>query len=174
VTTGVSSHDRTVTIRHLADPDGERRLHAPGHVQPLRARPGGVLKRAGHTEAIVDLCRRRREPCGVLCEILREDGVVARRADLDGFARLHGLRMVTIEDLIRHRRLNETLVVRRAETRLPTRWASGGASATRTSSTTTPTWPWLSARSPRRTLSRSSARAQRVPDGDVFGSQRCD
>jgi 3,4-dihydroxy 2-butanone 4-phosphate synthase/GTP cyclohydrolase II len=124
VTTGVSSHDRSVTIRHLADPGrGAEDFTRPGHVQPLRARPGGVLKRAGHTEAIVDLCRMAgQEPCGVLCEILREDGVVAQRADLDGFAQLHGLRMVTIEDLIRHRRQSETLVVRRAETQLPTQW----------------------------------------------------
>ena len=126
VTTGVSAHDRAVTIRHLADPGvGPAGFTRPGHVQPLRARPGGVLKRAGHTEAIVDLCRAAgRAPCGVVCEILREDGSVARRPDLDRFARRHGFDIVTIEDLVRWRRRTETLVVRRAETRLPTRWGT--------------------------------------------------
>ena len=126
VTTGISAHDRAVTIRHLADPRrGPADFTRPGHLQPLRARPGGVLKRAGHTEAIVDLCRAAgRVPCGVVCEILRDDGSVAQRADLEVFARRHGLRIVAIEDLVRWRRRTETLVVRRAETQLPTRWGT--------------------------------------------------
>jgi 3,4-dihydroxy 2-butanone 4-phosphate synthase/GTP cyclohydrolase II len=126
VTTGISTHDRAVTIRHLADPSvGPADFTRPGHVQPLRARVGGVLKRAGHTEAIVDLCRAAgRTPCGVLCEILREDGSMARRPDLDRFAERHGLRIISIEDLVRWRRRTETLVMRRAETWLPTQRGS--------------------------------------------------
>ena len=126
VTTGISAFDRAVTIRHLADRSrGPADFSRPGHVQPLRARTGGVLKRAGHTEAIVDLCKAAgREPAGVVCEILRSDGSVARRADLDDFAARHGVRMVAIEDLIRWRRRTETLVVHGAETQLPTRWGT--------------------------------------------------
>jgi 3,4-dihydroxy 2-butanone 4-phosphate synthase/GTP cyclohydrolase II len=177
VTTGVSAHDRTVTIRHLADPErGAGDFTRPGHVQPLRARPGGVLKRAGHTEAIVDLCRMAgREPCGVLCEILREDGVVARRADLDEFARLHGLRMVTIEDLIRHRRLTETLVVRRAETRLPTRWGVWRCVGYEDLIDHDPhvalVFGEISEDDPEPVLCRVHSECL---TGDVFGSQRCD
>ena len=124
VTTGISAHDRAVTIRHLADPSrGTEDFTRPGHIQPLRARIGGVLKRAGHTEAAVDLCRAAgRTPCGVVCEILNEDGGLARRAALDAFAARHGLHIVAIEDLVRWRRQTEALVVRRAETRMPTRW----------------------------------------------------
>ena len=177
VTTGVSSHDRAVTIRHLADPQrGADDFTRPGHVQPLRARPGGVLKRAGHTEAVVDLCRMAgREPCGVLCEILREDGVVARRADLDAFARLHSLRMVTIEDLIRHRRQTETLVVRRAETRLPTRWGVwrcvGYEDLVNHDPHVALVLGEISAGADEPVLCRVHSECL---TGDVFGSQRCD
>jgi 3,4-dihydroxy 2-butanone 4-phosphate synthase/GTP cyclohydrolase II len=111
----------------------------------------------------------------VLCEILREDGVVARRADLDGFARLHGLRMVTIEDLIRHRRLNETLVVRRAETRLPTRWGVWRCVGYEDLIDHDPHVALvigeISEEDPEPVLCRVHSECL---TGDVFGSQRCD
>ena len=126
VTTGISAYDRAVTIRQLADREfGPTSFARPGHTHPLRARRGGVLERAGHTEAIVDLCKAAgREPAGVICEILNEDGTMARRPDLERFAREHGLRMVSIDDLIAWRRRSEVLVRRGAETVLPTQWGS--------------------------------------------------
>jgi 3,4-dihydroxy 2-butanone 4-phosphate synthase / GTP cyclohydrolase II len=126
VTTGISAYDRAVTIRQLADPEFKAPAFVrPGHTHPLRARPGGVLERAGHTEAIVDLCKAAgREPAGVICEILNEDGSMARRPDLERFAREHGFRIVTIDDLIAYRRRSEELVKRGAETVLPTEWGA--------------------------------------------------
>jgi 3,4-dihydroxy 2-butanone 4-phosphate synthase/GTP cyclohydrolase II len=122
VTTGISAYDRATTIRMLCDEHSTPRDFArPGHTAPLRARPGGVLERAGHTEAMVDLCKLAgRFPAGMICEILNEDGSMARRNDLDGFAARHGLRMVSIDELIAYRRRTERLVVRGATTRLPT------------------------------------------------------
>jgi 3,4-dihydroxy 2-butanone 4-phosphate synthase/GTP cyclohydrolase II len=122
VTTGISAYDRATTIRLLCDEHASPRDFArPGHTAPLRARPGGALERAGHTEAMVDLCKLAgRFPAGMICEVLNEDGTMARRGDLDGFARRHGLRMVSIDELIAYRRRNERLVVRGASTRLPT------------------------------------------------------
>jgi 3,4-dihydroxy 2-butanone 4-phosphate synthase/GTP cyclohydrolase II len=122
VTTGISAYDRATTIRLLCDEHASPRDFArPGHTSPLRARPGGVLERAGHTEAMVDLCKLAgRFPAGMICEILNEDGSMARRGDLDGFAARHGLRMVSIDDLIAYRRRTERLVVSGASTRLPT------------------------------------------------------
>jgi 3,4-dihydroxy 2-butanone 4-phosphate synthase/GTP cyclohydrolase II len=122
VTTGISAYDRATTIRLLCDEHATPKDFArPGHTAPLRARPGGVLERAGHTEAIVDLCKLAgRFPAGMICEILNDDGSMARRRDLDGFAARHGLRMVSIDELIAYRRRAERLVVRSASTRLPT------------------------------------------------------
>ena len=122
VTTGISAYDRATTIRMLCDEHSTPRDFArPGHTAPLRARPGGTLERAGHTEAMVDLCKLAgRFPAGMICEILNEDGSMARRNDLDGFAARHGLRMVSIDELIAYRRRTERLVVRGATTRLPT------------------------------------------------------
>ena len=122
VTTGISAYDRATTIRLLCDDHATPADFArPGHTFPLRARPGGVLERAGQTEAIVDLCKLAgRFPAGVICEIMREDGSMARRADLDGFAARHDLKVVAINDLIQYRRRTERLVVRGAATRLPT------------------------------------------------------
>jgi len=95
----------------------------PGHVFPLRARPGGVLERAGHTEAAVDLARLAGlTPAGVICEIMNEDGTMARRPELEKFAAEHGLLMVTVADLIRYRRRTERLVVRESAVQLPTRF----------------------------------------------------
>jgi 3,4-dihydroxy 2-butanone 4-phosphate synthase/GTP cyclohydrolase II len=122
VTTGVSSYDRAVTIRTLVDPTmSAEDLTRPGHILPLRAMPGGVLRRAGHTEAAVDLARMAgRYPAGVICEVLDEDGSMARVAQLTALAARHGLKMITIKDLIEYRIMKEKLVHRVATTRMPT------------------------------------------------------
>jgi 3,4-dihydroxy 2-butanone 4-phosphate synthase / GTP cyclohydrolase II len=122
ITTGISAADRSETIRIMADPTAvPEDLVQPGHVFPLRARPGGVLQRAGHTEAAVDLaeiagCR----PIGVLCEILNDDGTMARLPQLFKFAKKHKLKICTIEDLIHFRRTREKLVERVETVRMPT------------------------------------------------------
>jgi len=122
VSTGISAADRARTIKVMADPTAlPEDLVQPGHVFPLRARPGGVLQRAGHTEAAVDLvkladCR----PMGVICEILSEDGSMARLPELMKFAHRHKLRIATIEDLIKFRRTREKLVQRVEVVKMPT------------------------------------------------------
>ena len=122
VTTGISAADRARTIHQAVDPATRPDdLARPGHVFPLMARPGGVLKRAGHTEASVDLCRLAGKlPAGVICEILNDDGTMARRDRLQVFANEHGLKMVSIADLIAYRMTNERLVERVASPALPT------------------------------------------------------
>jgi 3,4-dihydroxy 2-butanone 4-phosphate synthase/GTP cyclohydrolase II len=114
VTTGISAHDRARTIQVAVAPDAKASdLVQPGHVFPLLAQPGGVLTRAGHTEAAVDLAQLAgREPAGVLVEILREDGSMARRPDLETFAAKHGLKVGSIADLIRHRLATEKTIER--------------------------------------------------------------
>ncbi|MDE3203674.1 MAG: bifunctional 3,4-dihydroxy-2-butanone-4-phosphate synthase/GTP cyclohydrolase II [Acidobacteriota bacterium] len=122
-TTGISAQDRSLTARSLARPATRPDdLARPGHLHVLRARDGGVLKRAGHTEAAVDLARMAGlAPAGVLCEIVTDDGMgMARRDELEAFAATHDLPLITIADLIRHRRRTEQLVQRTAEARLPT------------------------------------------------------
>ena len=116
-TTGVSSADRAATIRALADSTAASADFArPGHIFPLRSRKGGVLVRAGHTEASVDLCRLAGlKPAGVLCEIMNDDGTMARRPELEAFAKRHNLKIGTIADLIRHRLRNERSVERISE-----------------------------------------------------------
>ncbi len=123
-TTGISAADRAATLRALADGrTGPEAFNRPGHVFPLRARPGGVLKRAGHTEAAVDLARLAgRAPAGALCEIVNDDGTMRRGPDLRTFADQHGLPLISITDLIRHRRQSEHLVERTASARIPTEW----------------------------------------------------
>jgi len=122
VTTGISAADRARTIKVMADPTAvPEDLVQPGHVFPLRARPGGVLQRAGHTEAAVDLVKlARRRPIAVICEILSEDGSMARMPDLLKFARRHRLKLATIEDLIKYRRARERLVERVEVVKMPT------------------------------------------------------
>ena len=124
VTTGISAADRAATILTAIDPATRPEdLSRPGHTFPLRARRGGVLKRAGQTEASVDLASLAGlQPAGVICEIMNEDGTMARVPDLAQFAERHGLVMITVSDLIRHRLQHETLVARVASTRLPTPW----------------------------------------------------
>ena len=116
-TTGVSSSDRAATIRALADPASEAQDFArPGHIFPLRSRRGGVLVRTGHTEAAVDLCRLAGlRPAGVICEVMNDDGSMARRSELELFAKRHGLKIGSIADLIRHRLRNERSVERVSE-----------------------------------------------------------
>jgi 3,4-dihydroxy 2-butanone 4-phosphate synthase/GTP cyclohydrolase II len=123
-TTGISAYDRAVTIRALLDPTTRPEdLARPGHVFPLAARKGGVLRRAGHTEATVDLARLAGfYPAGVLCEVLNEDGTMARLPELLEFGCRHGLRVLTIAELIAYRKRMEKLVRRVAETALPTRF----------------------------------------------------
>jgi 3,4-dihydroxy 2-butanone 4-phosphate synthase/GTP cyclohydrolase II len=124
-TTGISASDRSLTARALVDPGTRPEdLTRPGHLHVLRARDGGVLKRAGHTEAAVDLARMAGlAPAGVLCEVVTDDGLgMARLPELEAFAARHGLLLVTIADLIRYRRQTERLVRRTAEARLPTEY----------------------------------------------------
>ena len=122
VTTGISAADRAHTIQMLADPDtSPYDLVRPGHVFPLRAKPGGVLRRPGHTEAAVDLARLAGlRPAGVICEIVQEDGTMARLPQLKEFAKLHNLALISIADLIAFRRRTESQVKRVAEAKIPT------------------------------------------------------
>ena len=122
VTTGISAADRAQTIRVLVDEASRPEdLARPGHIFPLRARRGGVLERAGQTEAAVDLARLAGlHPAGVICEIMNEDGSMARVPDLARFCLQYGLRMITVAEIVRHRLLNERYVHRVGETRLET------------------------------------------------------
>jgi 3,4-dihydroxy 2-butanone 4-phosphate synthase/GTP cyclohydrolase II len=121
--TGVSASDRALTSRALADPSTQpHQLCRPGHIFPLRARPGGVLERAGHTESAVDLCRLAGlAPVGVLAEIMNDDGTMARRPQLRRFASEHGLAMLTVADIVRYRARHEGEVRQEAAGRIPTR-----------------------------------------------------
>ncbi len=122
VTTGISASDRSRTVQVLIDAkSGPDDLVRPGHMFPLRARKGGVLVRAGQTEASVDLCKMAGlYPAAVICEIMKGDGEMARMPDLKRFGRRHGMRIVTVNDMIKYRLRTERLVHRVAETRLPT------------------------------------------------------
>jgi 3,4-dihydroxy 2-butanone 4-phosphate synthase/GTP cyclohydrolase II len=122
VTTGISAHDRAATIQILANPKSmPDDLVQPGHIFPLRAKDGGVLRRTGHTEATVDLARMAGlQPAGVLCEILYDDGTMARLPELMEFRKKHGLRICTIQSLVAHRRVREKLVEAEQVVKLPT------------------------------------------------------
>ncbi len=122
VTTGISAHDRAKTIEVLVDPESQPLdLRRPGHIDPLKARPGGVLRRVGQTEAAVDLARLAGlPPVGVICEILNPDGSMARRPQLEVYAQEHGLRFITVAQLVSYRLAKERLVTRVAEANLPT------------------------------------------------------
>jgi 3,4-dihydroxy 2-butanone 4-phosphate synthase / GTP cyclohydrolase II len=124
VSTGISAADRAHTIRLLADPGtSPAELSRPGHVVPLRAKAGGVLRRPGHTEAAIDLAELAGlRPAGVLCELVNDDGTMMRLPELTVFAKEHGLRLVSIADLITYRRSTEKQVERAAEVRLPTEY----------------------------------------------------
>jgi len=122
VSTGISAADRARTLRLLSSPDTKPTdLSRPGHVVPLRAKAGGVLRRPGHTEAAIDLSvLAGLRPAGVLCEMVNDDGTMQRRPDLEKFAAEHGLELITIADLVAYRRQHERQVERVVETRLPT------------------------------------------------------
>jgi 3,4-dihydroxy 2-butanone 4-phosphate synthase / GTP cyclohydrolase II len=122
VTTGISAHDRARTIQVAIDPKARPHdLVQPGHVFPLKAKPGGVLERIGQTEAAIDLARLAGlNPAGVICEIMNDDGTMARVGDLVPYCERHGLKMITVSDLVAYRRRHDKLVERVVETRLPT------------------------------------------------------
>lgn len=124
ITTGISAFDRARTVQVAADPNSTADdITRPGHIFPLAARDGGVLVRVGHTEASVDLARLAGlNPSGVICEVMNEDGTMARLPDLEAFAEKHGMKIVTIADLIKYKTQKEKLVRRVAETRIPTRF----------------------------------------------------
>jgi len=123
-TTGISAHERAMTIKAVLNPNTRPAdLRRPGHIFPLRAKEGGVLRRAGHTEAAVDLTRMAGlYPAGVICEIMKEDGTMARVPELMEFVKTHGLKIITIADLIQYRRRTERLVRRIESARLPTKY----------------------------------------------------
>ena len=134
VTTGASAQDKAHTIRLLVDPaTTPEHLTRPGHIFPLRAREGGVLERAGHTEASVDLARLAGcSPAAVICEMMRDDGTMARMPDLVAFGRKHGFKIVTVNDLIAHRLRTDSLIERVASADLPSRYGDFSAVAYRT------------------------------------------
>ncbi|MEO5368001.1 MAG: bifunctional 3,4-dihydroxy-2-butanone-4-phosphate synthase/GTP cyclohydrolase II [Magnetococcus sp. WYHC-3] len=176
VTTGISAHDRARTIAvAIDDHSGPADLARPGHVFPLMAREGGVLVRAGHTEASVDLARLAGlRPAAVICEIMKDDGSMARVPDLMLFAREHGLKIATISDLISYRRRNEVLVHREVETRLPSRHGGEWRLIVYTTDVDDAQHVALV----KGTISAEQPVLVRVHSecltGDVFGSERCD
>jgi 3,4-dihydroxy 2-butanone 4-phosphate synthase/GTP cyclohydrolase II len=133
ISTGISAHDRSRTIQVAIDPaSGPHDVVQPGHVFPLQARPGGVLQRAGQTEAAVDLARLAGlTPAGVVCEVMKDDGTMARVSDLIPYCERHGLKLVTVADLIEYRRRTEKLVERVVSVRLPTAYGEFTAVAFR-------------------------------------------
>lgn len=177
-TTGISAADRARTVRTLADSATEPwELTRPGHVFPLRYREGGVLVRRGHTEAAVDLCRAAGlTPAGVLVEVVNDDGTMKRAPELRAFADEHGLAMISIEDLVRHRRRVESHVVREAETLLPT--THGDFTAIGYTITVDGSEHVALVYGDPATLGDQGPVLTRVHSecltGDVFGSSRCD
>ncbi|MBD3288580.1 GTP cyclohydrolase II, partial [candidate division KSB1 bacterium] len=126
ISTGISAFDRAETIRTLIDSETRPRdLARPGHIFPIKAEKGGVLSRAGHTEAVVDLARLSNlYPSGVLCEIMDDDGTMARVPKLMKIAKKHDLKIITIRDLIEYRRIHEKLITRKATTRFPSKYGN--------------------------------------------------
>jgi len=124
VTTGISAHERALTIQKIIDPQAcPADFTRPGHIFPLRAKEGGVLRRAGHTEASIDLAKLAGlYPAGVICEIMNEDGTMARIPELMEYIKVHDLKIITVADLIQYRMKKEQLVWRSAETVLPTQY----------------------------------------------------
>ncbi len=175
VTTGISAEDRATTIATVLAPETTADdIARPGHVFPIRAREGGVLVRAGHTEAIVDLARMAGlYPAGVICEIMNEDGTMARLPQLQQVARKHGLKIIAIRDLIAYRYRHECLVKRVAEARLPTRYGEFLAIAFKSSVDSNQHVALV-----RGDVNCDDPVLVRVHSecltGDVFGSGRCD
>ena len=175
ITTGISAPDRSRTIQVAIDPSkGPADLVQPGHVFPLRAKQGGVLRRAGQTEAAVDLARLAGlNPAGVVCEVMNDDGTMARVPDLIPYCKEHGLKMITVADLIEYRRRHEKLVERTTSVRLPTGYGEFTAVAFRETLTG------------KHHLALVKGEVDGMPDvlvrvhsecltGDVFHSLRCD
>lgn len=175
VSTGISAEDRATTIRTVLAADSTAAdIARPGHVFPIRAREGGVLARAGHTEAIVDLARMAGlYPAGVICEIMNEDGTMARVPQLEQVAEKHGLKIIAIRDLIAYRCRHETLVRRVAEAQLPTRYGDFLAIAFKSSVDTNEHVALVKG-----DVTNGAPVLVRVHSecltGDVFGSRRCD
>ena len=173
VTTGISAADRAHTIQVAIDPGSTPHdLVQPGHVFPLRARDGGVLVRAGQTEAAVDLARLAGlSPAGVVCEIMNEDGTMARVPDLVPYCERHGLRMITVADLIEHRRRTEKLVERVVSVQLPTEFGFFSAIAFRETLTGREHLALVMGEVGDNVLVRVHSECL---TGDVFHSLRCD
>jgi 3,4-dihydroxy 2-butanone 4-phosphate synthase/GTP cyclohydrolase II len=175
VTTGISAHDRAATIQTIADPKSvPEDLVQPGHVFPLRAKEGGVLRRAGHTEAAVDLARMAGlQPAGVLCEILHDDGTMARLPELMQFKKKHGLRICTIQSLIAYRRVREKLVELEQIVKMPTDYGDFDLHLYRSKLDDSHHLALVKGE-----ISPSEPTLVRVHSecltGDVFGSRRCD
>ena len=174
-TTGISAHERAATVRSILDPSiRPEDLRRPGHVFPLRAKDGGVLRRAGHTEAAVDFTRLAgMYPAGVICEIMKEDGTMARVPELIEFCKTHGLSMVTIADLIEYRRHHEKLIRKIEAAKLPTKYGNFTAIA----------YESLLDKKEHIALVKGDLASVEAPlvrvhseclTGDVFGSTRCD
>ena len=175
VTTGISAQDRAKTIEVLTSPNSDPSdLRRPGHIFPLRAKPGGVLRRVGQTEASVDLARMADlPPVGVICEILNEDGTMARRRELNDFAIEHGLRFITVAQMVAYRLTKTRIIQRVAEAELPTRYGEFHVIA------------YESMLDGREHLAITRGNPSGKPSvlvrmhsecmtGDVFGSMRCD
>ena len=176
VTTGISAYDRARTIQvAIADDTRPEDLVRPGHIFPIRARKGGVLVRAGQTEGSVDLCRLAGlKPAGVICEIMKDDGTMARMPDLVKFAQEHNLKIVTIADLIKYRMRTERLVHRAAETTVPTKeWGEWRVIAYTSDVSSDAHLAWVKGE-----ISPEDNVLVRVHSecltGDVFHSLRCD
>jgi len=176
--TGISAYDRAVTIQVLASSTTRpEELRQPGHIFPLQAAEGGVLRRVGHTEAAVDLARLAGlDPSGVLCEILNEDGTMARLADLLKFKKEHGLKMCSIRDLIAYRRVREKLVTREEEIFLPTQFGDFQLFLYRaTLADVTKQYHLALVKGPIDSQKPALVRVHsECFSGDIFGSQRCD
>jgi 3,4-dihydroxy 2-butanone 4-phosphate synthase/GTP cyclohydrolase II len=175
VTTGISAHDRARTVEVLLDPNSTPNdIVMPGHLFPLRARDGGVLVRAGQTEAVVDLCKLAGlRPAGVICEIMKSDGTMARLPDLKRFAQRHGVKIVSVEQLISYRQRHEKLVDRVTETVIPTIYGSWRAVAYK--STIDPDEHVALIMGDLETDAPTLVRMHsQCVTGDVFGSMRCD
>lgn len=174
-TTGISAADRATTVKKLIDPDaGPDDFVMPGHMFPLRAKDGGVLQRAGHTEAAIDLARLAGlYPAGVVCEIMNDDGSMARLPQLEAFARKHNIKIISIADLIAYRRRHEKLITRVAEARIPTEYGEFDAIGY-----TSPYQPGEHVAFVMGDISGDDPVLVRVHSecltGDVFGSLRCD
>lgn len=175
VSTGISAADRALTIRKLADPAAAADdFVRPGHIFPLRARDGGVLVRPGHTEAAVDLARLAgRGPAGILCEIVNDDGSMARLPQLTAFAERHGLPLISIADLVACRRRSEILVRRVSSARLPTRHGDFIAHVYKSLIDGTEHVALTLGR-PERAAAPLVRLHSECLSGDVFGSARCD